>query len=118
MADKKKKIVKRVAGVFSDAGKAAKKRAEKRRLAVKRKAIEKNVAAKKEKDAAGMRKAKSLSAEGMAAAAKKKDKKAKMNKAIEAEMKAIMKAGQRQYDPKTGLVMNKGGLAKKSKRIK
>ena len=52
MADKKKKIVKRVAGVFSDAGDAAKKRAAKR--------------------AKGIARAKKLAAEGMAAETKKK----------------------------------------------
>jgi hypothetical protein len=31
----------------------------------------------------------------------------------EKDVGGIMKAGQRQYDPKTGLVMNKGGLAKR-----
>ena len=47
----------------------------------------------------------------------------RLEKAIESKNKAktrtekdvggIMKAGQRQYDTKTGMVMNKGGLAKR-----
>jgi len=90
----KSKAVKRGTRIFTDAGKAAKERERKRRVAAKRPTL--------------------TSAEQKAKIAEmKKAKKAKMNKSIEAEMKKIMDAGQRQFDPITGEEFNKGGLAKK-----
>ena len=50
--------------------------------------------------------------------AAKKDEAAKIQSIVEAHMKKIMDAGQRQFDPITGEEFNKGGLAKKRKKKK
>ena len=50
--------------------------------------------------------------------AAKKVEAAKIQSIVEAHMKKIMDAGQRQFDPITGEEFNKGGLAKKRKKKK
>ena len=49
-------------------------------------------------------------------AARAKAAKAKEKKSTEENMEYLMDSGQRKYDPKTGMVMNKGGLANKRKK--
>jgi hypothetical protein len=74
MASKKEKAVKGLRKALKPLTGDALKRERTRKLIAKRKAIQKNVAAKKARDAAGMARAKKLASQGQAAAAKKKRK--------------------------------------------
>ena len=114
MADKKKKVVKKVVGVFSDAGKAAKARATKRKAnAVKFLRSPEGKAWAKEQQAKAD--ATPTAKRTVYGTPKKKatPKSSKEKKSTEENMKYLMDSGQRKYDPKTGMVMNRGGLAKK-----
>ena len=74
MASKKEKAVKGLRKALKPLTGDALKRERTRKLIAKKKAIQKNVAAKKKRDAAGMARATKLAREGQAAAAKKKRK--------------------------------------------
>jgi len=125
----KKKVVKRTVKRFTDAGKAAKERHIKRSLAAKAAAGKKPTAAQSKKNALKYKKsprgkAAAAKAEARAAAtptAKKTreaTKSSKEKKSTEDSMKYLMDSGQRQYDPSSGMVMNKGGIVKKSNKKK
>jgi len=60
-------------------------------------------------DKAGMRRAKGLAQEGMAAAAKPKPKSAATAR-TEADVAQLLKEGQRKYDTESGMVFKRGGL--------
>jgi len=85
---------------------------------VKKKVAKKVIAGVKDLtgDAAKRARARKLAKSKKDKAAKAKAKAAKEKKSTEKDMKYLMDSGQRQYDSASGMVMNKGGLAKKNKK--
>ena len=65
-------------------------------------------------DAAKRARARKIAAKKLADKRKKEKADAARNRALD----QIMKEGQRQYDPSSGMVMNKGGIVKKSNKKK